>query len=188
VENVIELKRSIKKIISTAIFFIKKVISVNTKGKHIVIDMFDCNCKSNILDDKPLLTKRCIDAVEITQNKIIDMQAHQFEPQGISIVIMLAESHLALHTYPEENYVSIDIYSCGLKATPEKVLPFFNALFEPETVKYFEITRGVKRKTKIKEERYQLVITMVQEGEDPEKLVEKGEYVKESKKKTNTKA
>ena len=170
---VLDLKSSIKKAIFTTIFFIKKVINVKTKGKHIIIDMFDCNCKSNILDDKPFLTMKCINAVEITQNKIISIQDHQFIPQGISIIVMLAESHLSLHTYPEENYVSIDIYSCGLNATPEKTLPFFNALFEPQFVKCVEITRGVKKKVKIKEDRYILDETLG--------------YIKESKKKTTAK-
>ena len=129
-----------------------------TKAKHLIVDLFDCKCKTSIINEITFTINAVFESIKLSNNTIIKVLQHKFKPQGISIVVMLAESHLSVHTYPEHKFVSIDIYSCGKHATPEKAVEYLIKTFEPTMYKLSNITRGVK-KTKqhsIKSEHYEI--------------------------------
>ncbi|MBI4981889.1 MAG: adenosylmethionine decarboxylase [Candidatus Omnitrophica bacterium] len=67
---------------------------------------------------------------------------HKFPVQGITGVILLAESHISVHTWPEHDYVAIDIFTCGEKTQPLKALEYLKKKFLPEKVKFEEVIRG----------------------------------------------
>jgi len=119
-----------------------------TRGKHLILDLFECQCKPKLLDDKITLLTNCFKSVELSNNKLIKSTEHQFQPQGVSINLLLAESHLCLHTYPEELYVSIDIYSCGAHASPIKAVENIIILIQPKWFKIAQIVRGESNKKK----------------------------------------
>jgi len=75
-------------------------------GKHIIIDMWNYDESKDL---KTVMRK----AAEKANMKIIGEDAHQFEPQGESIVILIAESHISIHTWPERSYAAVDVFSCG---------------------------------------------------------------------------
>jgi len=122
---------------------------MNTKGKHLILDMFDCKCKSALLNDKTMISKHALSSVSLSNNKVINAFSHQFTPQGVSIIVMLAESHLTVHTYPEEGYVSIDIYSCGKHASPENAINYLRNIYKPDWFKQCIITRGIKNRREL---------------------------------------
>ena len=80
-------------------------------GIHLLLDLEKCD--PNKLDDlqviKNLLTKAALDAGA----KIVGETFHKFKPIGITGVLAIAESHISIHTWPEYNYASVDIFSCG---------------------------------------------------------------------------
>lgn len=96
-----------------------------------------------IVEDKKELKKILIRAVREAKNIPLEIVIHKFQPQGITGVILLAESHISISTWPEINYVAIDIFSCGEKAMPGKALQYLKKEFKPKKVVVKEIKRGV---------------------------------------------
>ncbi len=73
---------------------------------------------------------------------IIDSRFHRFNPFGISGVVIIAESHLAIHTWPEFDYASIDIYTCGTTVDPWKAYQYLKEKLRPKTDTKLELLRG----------------------------------------------
>jgi len=82
-----------------------------TLGKHVIAELSGCD--SGILNDIPTMDRIFTQAIEIAGATLLQKVSHKFEPQGISLVFVLSESHLSIHTWPEKGYASIDIYTCG---------------------------------------------------------------------------
>ncbi len=80
-------------------------------GTHYLAEFFDCD-KSKI-DDLPFMEKVMIEATALSGSRMIKPFFHQFSPHGISGVIVIAESHFAVHTWPEHGYAAIDLFSCS---------------------------------------------------------------------------
>jgi len=89
------------------------------------------------------LKRILIEAAKKAKNIPLKISIHKFSPQGITGVILLAESHIALHSWPEINYLAIDIFTCGCKAMPYKALEYLKKEFKPKKVEIKEIKRGV---------------------------------------------
>ena len=84
---------------------------ITNLANHCLLDLWGCDPK--YLDDLEYLKKHCLAAVKLGGATVIDSSFHHFSPQGVSGVIIIAESHLSLHTWPEHNYMAFDIFSCG---------------------------------------------------------------------------
>lgn len=82
-------------------------------GKHIIVDFFGCN--SIQLENLEEILEILVEGVKKSGATIINTMVKKFEPQGGTILILLAESHLSFHSYPEFNSVMIDIFTCGDK-------------------------------------------------------------------------
>ena len=108
-------------------------------GVHLIAEFW----YGKIIDDSRKIEKILIEAVKRSKNTPLKLAIHKFSPQGITGVVLLAESHIALHTWPEFNYVAIDIFTCGGKAIPQKALEYFRKEFKPKRVDIKEIKRGL---------------------------------------------
>jgi S-adenosylmethionine decarboxylase len=82
-------------------------------------------------------------AAKAANSNPLQLSIYKFKPRGITGVILLAESHIAVHTWPEIGYIAIDIFTCGKKARPQKALKFFEDYLEPKKMDVKEIKRGV---------------------------------------------
>jgi S-adenosylmethionine decarboxylase len=82
-------------------------------------------------------------AAKAANSNPLQLSIYKFKPRGITGVILLAESHIAVHTWPEIGYIAIDIFTCGKKARPQKALKFFENYLEPKKMDVKEIKRGV---------------------------------------------
>ncbi len=80
-------------------------------GVHYILDLFDCDPK--ILDDLNFLKFELERAADIAGAHILNTSAHKFHPQGVSVLVMVSESHLSIHTFPEVETATADIYTCG---------------------------------------------------------------------------
>jgi S-adenosylmethionine decarboxylase len=85
--------------------------SVKTSGKHMICDIK--NIKNvQLLNSVTNVTKLFDCICETYEFTVLQKIEHQFEPQGFSLLYLLSESHLSIHTFPEKNYVAIDLYTC----------------------------------------------------------------------------
>mgnify|MGYP005637764121 CR=1 FL=1 len=95
-----------------------KGLEINTPlGKHIIAEVYFTD--SEILNDDKKLVKIMEEASVEGGMTIITSSSHKFTPQGATAIVMLSESHVSIHTWPEFNYAAIDIYTCG--KNPERV-------------------------------------------------------------------
>jgi S-adenosylmethionine decarboxylase len=86
-------------------------------ARHVLAEYYGCN--PVILDDPEFLAPILEGAVIAAKATVIKTCLHQFAPQGVSGVVILAESHLAVHTWPEHGYAAVEIFTCGDTAMPE---------------------------------------------------------------------
>lgn len=129
-------KRSIKWVKLTKKFFPQK--KQKFLGLHLIAEFW----YGKIIEDTKEIKKILITAAKKANNTPLKVVIHKFQPQGITGVVLLAESHIALHSWPEFHYLSIDIYTCGNKATSEKALEYLEKEFQPKKVKVKKIKRG----------------------------------------------
>lgn len=88
-------------------------------GKHALIDIYDV--ESKYIDDIPeienIIRKCCLDA----NLHVVDSNFFKFDPIGLSGVVFLSESHIAVHSWPEHNFISVDAFTCGENMKPQEV-------------------------------------------------------------------
>ncbi|KPU62475.1 S-adenosylmethionine decarboxylase proenzyme [Thermococcus sp. EP1] len=87
-------------------------------GMHVVLDLYECD--PQILDDMEKVEEVLTKAAEVANATIIDKRFHKFSPQGVSGVVVVSESHIAIHTWPEHGYAAVDVYTCGDHTMPLK--------------------------------------------------------------------
>lgn len=85
-----------------------------SSGFELLLDLYDCN--SDSLSDVDALEDVLLEAVQPAGFEMVDRIAHQFPSQGVTLVLILAQSHATVHTWPEARFVTADIYACGLSA------------------------------------------------------------------------
>ncbi len=85
--------------------------ALNGLGRHILAELYDCDPK--LLDDAEFLKNLALEAVERSGATIMSHHFKTFEPQGVSGVVVIAESHLSFHTWPEYGYMALDYFTCG---------------------------------------------------------------------------
>ncbi len=88
------------------------------RGRHIIIDLYGCNKK--ILNNLKQIENITIEAAKAAKVTILKTYFHPFTPCGISGMVLIAESHISIHTWPETAYAAVDIFTCGNSSLPEK--------------------------------------------------------------------
>ncbi|MFT6557232.1 adenosylmethionine decarboxylase [Sneathiella sp.] len=107
-------------------------------GTHLIVDLW----KATGLNDKELIESTLTECVHVSGATLLHFHIHQFEPNGLSGVAVLAESHISFHSWPDKGYMALDIFMCG-KTEPHKCIPLLKKAFQPETVQINEIKRGI---------------------------------------------
>jgi S-adenosylmethionine decarboxylase len=87
-------------------------------GKHCILELYDCSRSK--LDDEAFLRSTITAAVQRAGATLLHLITHHFEPQGITGLALLAESHLSIHTWPESGYAAVDVFTCGDHTMPER--------------------------------------------------------------------
>ena len=87
------------------------------QSKHLLLELYRCDCEK--LNDESFL--RCIlnRASKLANATVLNLISNKFEPQGVTAIALLAESHISIHTWPESNYSAVDIFTCGKNMMPE---------------------------------------------------------------------
>lgn len=110
-------------------------------GRQIIAELWDCNM--DILNDIQLIERIFVDAALKAGAEIREVAFHQFTPHGVSGVVIISESHLTIHSFPEHGYASIDVYTCGDKVDPAVAVDYIARSLESKTSEKIEIPRGV---------------------------------------------
>ena len=90
---------------------------LNHQSKHLLLELYRCDREK--LNDESCL--RCIlnRAAKLANATVLNLISNKFEPQGVTAIALLAESHISIHTWPESNYSAVDIFTCGQNMLPE---------------------------------------------------------------------
>lgn len=80
------------------------------RGHHIIGEVF---ADPEVLDDMEFIREVFLEATRVAGLNVLDVKFHKFEPVGVSGIILISESHLSIHTWPEDGYAAIDIFTCG---------------------------------------------------------------------------
>jgi len=117
------------------------VIKQKQLGKHLLIEYYDCD--SEILKNTTLIEKYMIEAAKIAQATIVQSVFHTFCPWGVSGVVVIEESHLTIHTWPEYKYAAVDLFTCGNTIKPWGAFKFLEEKLKAERADLAEISRGI---------------------------------------------
>ncbi len=110
-------------------------------GRHILAEI--SGCSFDILNDMALVQEIMINAALEAGAEIREYVFHKFSPQGVSGVVVISESHLAIHTWPELGYAAVDIFTCGQRVNPWDACDYLAESFQATTVNAREIQRGI---------------------------------------------
>lgn len=105
------------------------------------IDAYKCQCN---LDDSKTLLPALIRAAKSVNAKIVKKVTFHYKPQGLTIVLLLAETHLSLFTWPEFDYAAIEIFLCNDKMNPFKVWGIIKKTLNPKKITIKKIVRNVE--------------------------------------------
>lgn len=114
---------------------------MNALGTHLLIDLRECN--PEILKSLDKVRNALVSAAKEAKATIVDISFHEFNPFGISGVVVIAESHLTIHTWPEYNYAAVDIFTCGEVIKPEVAASYLIKQFECKSPSIVEMKRGI---------------------------------------------
>jgi S-adenosylmethionine decarboxylase proenzyme len=112
-------------------------------GKHVIAEFY--NCDVDTIKDVKKVEEAMVGAANSTNATIVDVVFHSFNPYGVSGVIVIAESHLAIHTWPEYAFASVDIYTCGEEVQPWKAYEFLEEAFKAQNISVMEMKRGIMK-------------------------------------------
>jgi len=87
------------------------------QSKHLLLELYRCNYEK--LNDESFLRCALNRAAKLAKATVLNLISNKFEPQGVTAIALLAESHISIHTWPESNYSAIDIFTCGQNMLPE---------------------------------------------------------------------
>ena len=113
---------------------------MHTLGRHVIAEFYGCD--HSVIDDVSQIRTALVDATSAIGATVVAEAFHKFAPQGVSGTVVIAESHLSVHTWPEKGYVAIDIYTCG-GLDPRLALGGLETALGAESHRWQEIVRGL---------------------------------------------
>ncbi len=100
-------------------------------------------CNPKLLNDVKRVEDIMVAAAKLAKATIVGTHFHQFSPFGISGVVVIAESHVAIHTWPEHGYAAVDIFTCGETLSPEVAAQYLVQKFQSRQPSLMELKRGL---------------------------------------------
>jgi len=113
----------------------------STFGRHVAVDAWGVDF--DLLNNADALQAHLVEAAEACGATVLSVQSKQFEPQGATVLVLLSESHLSIHTYPEKGFAAIDCYTCGETVDPQLAVDYLVETLKPKKVFAKKLIRGV---------------------------------------------
>ncbi|MDY6785985.1 MAG: adenosylmethionine decarboxylase [Cyanobacteriota bacterium] len=108
-------------------------------GTHLVVDAWQA--PGDLLNDPERIRRAMIDAIDAGEATLIDLCVHQFSPHGVTATATLAESHIAIHTWPEHGYFAADLFFCG-RGKPREAMKLLQTALQAKQIAMRESDRG----------------------------------------------
>lgn len=115
---------------------------MDTYSRHCILELWNCN--ADFLDDRDLIEKTMVEAALESGAEVREVAFHKFAPQGVSGVVVISESHLAIHTFPEQGYASIDVFTCGERINPQTAAYLIADKLGSKKMYQMNLERGIK--------------------------------------------
>ena len=114
---------------------------MNALGRHLLLELKICN--EEVLDDLDFL-QHCLNEAAIESGAtVVGESFYHFSPRGVSGVVNIAESHIAIHTWPEYQYAAVDVFTCGNDVDPEKAARLITESLGAQNHSLIELRRGI---------------------------------------------
>lgn len=117
-----------------------------TLALHLLVEYWHCDAA--VLDDSERLLALLQDAAAAAGTTVIHTYGHRFSPQGVSVVVVIQESHLSIHTWPEQGYAAVDFYTCG-SGSPSAAHEVLLRGLAAETCRALLIRRGAQQSPQV---------------------------------------
>jgi S-adenosylmethionine decarboxylase len=117
-----------------------KLWLMTSQGHHIILDLY--GCEPYVLDDYDYLYEVMTDAMSLANAHLLNLSGHKFEPQGVTLLALLAESHASIHTWPQEEYAALDVYTCGENMNTRRAVEYWKEKLQAKTSVEREILRS----------------------------------------------
>jgi S-adenosylmethionine decarboxylase len=114
---------------------------LNALGRHLLVELQDCDKEA--LDNLGFLREVMLAAAVACGAVVLGDSFHRFSPQGVSGVVVIAESHLSIHTWPEHAYAAVDIFTCGTSVEPRKAAEILIEKLGSKNPSLTEVQRGI---------------------------------------------
>ena len=116
-------------------------MTVTPVGTHCILELHGCS--PDLLNDV-LFVRDAIEQASLQSlSTLLKLTSHQFYPQGVTAIALLAESHLSVHTWPEHGYAAVDIFTCGEDARPQQACRYLTKRFSARRHALVVLPRGV---------------------------------------------
>lgn len=96
--------------------------TLTSVGRHCILELYDC--PAMLLDDQSFIQSTLRQAANIAKSTLLGELSHKFDPQGVTALVLLAESHISIHTWPESGYAAVDVFTCGEHTLPAEACQF----------------------------------------------------------------
>lgn len=116
------------------------LVSYQTFGRHIILDAWGIDFDK--INDIDFLKYHMEEAAKACGATVLSVEGFAFDPYGATVMVVLSESHLSIHTYPEKGYAAIDGYTCGVTFDPEDAIAYLIKILMPVSVYQKRIVRG----------------------------------------------
>ena len=120
---------------------------MNALGKHLLLELRECNKEA--LDDIEFIRINLVTAAIAAGATVMGESFHKFSPQGVSGVVVIAESHVTIHTWPEYGYAAVDVFTCGSSVKPEVAADILVQKLDSKDHSMVVIERGILEREKI---------------------------------------
>ncbi len=110
-------------------------------GRQLLVELYHCD--ADRINDTQAVERAMLEATERSGATVINSEFHEFSPYGISGMVIIAESHVSIHTWPEYQYAAVDIFTCGDHIDPWIVQEALKEYFKSDTVSSMEVKRGL---------------------------------------------
>ncbi|GEK34432.1 adenosylmethionine decarboxylase [Kurthia sibirica] len=119
-------------------------LELKTLGIHVLIEFY--GCPRTIIENNSLIEESMRGAADYSGATIVESVFHHFNPYGVSGAVIIEESHLTIHTWPEYGFASVDVYTCGESVNPWMAADYLSEKLQAKKTESFEVPRGMADK------------------------------------------
>ena len=109
-------------------------------GQQLIVELYGCD--RTLLDDPSRLEQILTESIRRSGGTIIRPCYHQFSPHGVTGVVVIAESHVSIHTWPEFGYCALDVFTCGTQVQTDQIFEYVRSELQAQETSVMEVKRG----------------------------------------------